>query len=70
MDKPQIAIRVPPSLLEELNSYDERTATSKTDVIFSAIATYLSCGSDVPLSQRVVELEARMGELGILVKDK
>ena len=70
MGKPQIAIRIPPSLLKELNSYVERTGTSKTDVIVSAIATYLGCGSDVPLSQRVVELEARMAELEVLVKGK
>lgn len=68
MSKPQIAIRIPPSLLEELNSYAERTGTSKTDVIVSAIATYLGCGSDVPLSQRVAELETKVEALQILIK--
>ncbi len=67
MSKPQIAIRIPPSLLEELNSYVERTDTSKTDVIVSAIATYLGCGK-IPLSQRVAELEAKVEELQILIK--
>ncbi|MEA5581504.1 hypothetical protein VB620_09145 [Nodularia harveyana UHCC-0300] len=38
MGKPQIAIRMPPSLLEELNSHVELTGTSKTDVVVSAIA--------------------------------
>lgn len=69
MGKPQIAVRIPPPLLEELNRYVEQTGTSKTDVIVSAIATYLGCGSDVPLSQRVAELEAKVEELQISIKN-
>ena len=38
MGKPQIAVRIPPFLLEKLNNYVERTGTSKTDVVVSAIA--------------------------------
>ena len=38
MAKSQIAVRVPPSLLAELNQYVERTGTSKTDVVVSAYA--------------------------------
>jgi hypothetical protein len=68
MGKPQIAIRIEPSLLEELNSYVERTGTSKTDVVVSAIATYLSSGSKVPLSQRVTELEIKVEEMQILIQ--
>lgn len=70
MGKPQIAVRIPPSLLEELNSYVERTGTSKTDVVISALATYLGCGSDVPLSQRMAELELRMAVLETEVRGK
>ena len=68
MGKPQIAIRIEPSLLEELNNYVERTGTSKTDVVVSAIATYLSSGSKVPLSQRVAELETKVEELQLLIQ--
>jgi hypothetical protein len=60
MAKSQIAVRVPPSLLAELNQYVKQTGTSKTDVVVSAIATYLGCADTVPLSQRVAELEIRM----------
>ena len=38
MGKPQIAVRIPPPLLAELNQYVERIGTSKTDVIVSAIS--------------------------------
>ena len=63
MGKPQIAIRMPPSLLEKLNSYVEKIGTSKTEVVVSAIAKYLDCSEDVPLSQRVAEIERRMTTL-------
>ena len=70
MGKPQIAIRLSPSLLQELNNYVELTGTSKTDVVVSAISKYLGCADNVPLNQRVDELEARMVELEALVKGK
>ena len=38
MGKPQIAVRIPPPLLAELNQYVERVGTSKTDVIVSAVS--------------------------------
>ncbi len=70
MGKPQIAVRIPPSLLAELNQYVERTGTSKTDVVVSAIAQYLGCAENVPLSQRMAEVERRLAELEVLVKAK
>jgi predicted DNA-binding protein len=63
MGKPQIAVRMPPSLMEKLNSYVERTGTSKTDVVVSAIAAYLGCAENVPLSQRMAEFERRLAAL-------
>ena len=68
MGKPHLAIRIPPPLLAELNSYVERVGTSKTDVVVSAIATYLGCADSVPLSQRMAELELQMKELKAQVK--
>ena len=68
MSKPQIAIRLSPSLLQELNNYVELTGTSKTDVVVSAIAQYLGCADNVPLNQRVGDLERRLRELENLVK--
>ncbi len=70
MGKPQIAIRIPPPLLAELNQYVERVGTSKTDVIVSAIAAYLGCAETVPLSQRMAELERKVAELEATIKTK
>ncbi len=70
MAKPQIAIRMPPDLLAELNRYVEEVGTSKTDVVVSAIAQYLGCAKDIPLSQRIAEIERRMMELEAEVKGK
>ena len=69
MTKPQITVRLSPPLLAELNHYVERTGTSKTDVVVSAIATYLGCAENVPLSQRVAELETQLNELKALVNN-
>jgi hypothetical protein len=63
MSKPQIAIRLSPSLLQELNNYVELTGASKTDVVVSAISQYIGCADNVPLNQRVGELERRLTEL-------
>lgn len=61
MGKPHLAVRIPPSLLAELNSDVEQVGTSETDVVVSAIAlrapakpiaAYLGCAESVPLSQR------------------
>lgn len=67
MAKSQVAVRIPPYLLQQLNNYVEQTGTCKTDVIVSAIAQDLGCTSAVPLSQRIAELEAKV-ELQALVK--
>ena len=63
MAKPQIVVRMPPSLMEKLNSYVKQIGTSKTDVVVSAIATYLGCAESMPLTQRMAELERRMAAL-------
>jgi len=70
MGKPQIAVRIPPPLLAELNQYVERVGTSKTDVIVSAIAQYLGCAETVPLSQRMAEVERKVAELEATIKTK
>ncbi len=70
MAKSQIAVRVPPSLLAELNQYVEKTGTSKTDVVVSAIAQYLGCAESVPLSQRLAELERRVAAVETKVEAK
>lgn len=68
MVKPQIAIRMPPSLLDELNQYVRKTGTTKTDVVVSAIAQYINYSSNISLVQRVAELEMEVKELQALVK--
>lgn len=68
MSKPQLAVRIPPELLKELNSYIQKTHTSKTGVVVSAIAQYLGCRENVPLIQRMAELDLKVAELELLVK--
>ena len=65
MLKPQITVRLSPSLLFRLNSYFENIGTSKTDVVVSAIATYIGFNESVRLSQRIAELKRRVSELEV-----
>ena len=63
MALPQIVVRMPPSLMEKLNSYVKQIGTSKTDVVVSAIATYLGSAESMPLTQRMAEVERRLAAL-------
>ncbi|MBD2512245.1 DNA-binding domain-containing protein [Nostoc muscorum FACHB-395] len=68
MVKPQFVVRLPSKLLKELNNYVELTGTSKTNVVVSALATYLGCSSNIPLSLRVAELETKVQKLQVFIK--
>lgn len=70
MSKSQIAIRLPQLLLEKLNRYISETGMSKTDVVTNALAQYLDCEEQIPLTQRVSVLEKRLADLELLVKAK
>ncbi len=70
MSKPQITIRIPPSLFSKLNRYVEHIGTSKTEVVLGALAQYLDCAEDVPLIRRLIELEERVTALEAEVRSK
>lgn len=65
MVKPQITVRLSPSLLTELDQYVENSGTSKTDVVVSAIAQYIGCNESVRINQRVAELEKRVTKIEV-----
>ncbi|MGK7871765.1 MAG: DNA-binding domain-containing protein [Xenococcaceae cyanobacterium] len=70
MSRSQLAVRIPQFLNEKLNSYVARTGASKTEVVVGALAHYLECTSDLPLSQRMAELEAKVATLEAQMKTK
>ena len=59
MARPQLVIRIPHDLLEQLSTYMEQTGASKTEVVVGALAHYLGYVENLHLSQRVAELEAK-----------
>ena len=63
MKHPQITVRISPALLNTLNQYVEKSGTSKTDVVISALAQYLGCPDNTPVMQRIAELERRVDEI-------
>ena len=68
MIKPQITIRLEPSLLSELNQYVESTGSSKTEVVVSALAQYLGCVDQISINQRITELEKKVAKLEFEVR--
>jgi hypothetical protein len=63
--KSQIAVRVPRSLFSKLKRYVQQTGISQTDVIVSALASHLDSVEDLPIIQRILELEKRVSVLEI-----
>ena len=65
MSKAQMSIRMPYSMMTQLNDYAQYTGISKTEIVVRAIAQYLSCAENVPLSQRMAEVEKRLTVLEV-----
>ncbi len=68
MSSISVGVRLPPHLYEKLAFHSAKANASKSEVIVSALAHYLGCAEDMPLSQRVADLEAKVEELQALVK--
>jgi predicted DNA-binding protein len=61
----QFSIRLPEKLDERLNAYAQQTGTTKTRVMIDALAHYLGCANDVPLTRRVFKIEERVTALEV-----
>ena len=65
-----VGARIPPSLNDKLSEYLDRVGASKSEILTAALAQYLGATEDLPLSQRMVELEQRMTALEIRLEGK
>lgn len=63
MNSPQFSIRIPPELEQTLMGYAKQNSMTKTRVIVDALAHYLGCAKEVPLTRRMSELEERIATL-------
>lgn len=70
MSTPQLSVRLPLHLNQQLNKYIKCTGISKTDVVTNALAHYLECVEDTSLTQRVAHLEAKIASIEALIKGK
>ena len=70
MNKAQISLRMPRSLLTQLNSYLEDAGLSRTEVIVRAIASYLTCEENVSLHQRMTQVEQRLNKLEMALEKR
>jgi predicted DNA-binding protein len=60
MASPQFSVRIPPQLDERLKIYAAKNSSTKSEVMVAALAHYLGCSEEVPLPQKVAELEQRL----------
>ena len=66
MSKSQIAVRIPPPLLEKLNDYVERTGTSNTEVVVAALAQYLGATEEFLAGEVISENSQTIDEIKLL----
>lgn len=68
MKASQLGIRIPSSLNERLTAFIEQTGMSKTEVVVSALASYMGCTDEISITERMATLEAKVARLETLVK--
>ncbi len=70
MNTVQLGIRIPANLNQRLTDFMEQTGISKTDVVVSALASYLGCTEEISLTERMASIEAKVAMLEAMVKEK
>ena len=68
MSSVSVGVRIPSNLYEKLLTHAQKVHISKSEVVISAKAHYLESTEDIPLSERVADLEAKVEELQVLVR--
>ncbi len=68
MSSVSVGVRIPSNLYDKLMAHANKVNVSKSEVVISALAHYLESTEDIPLSERVASLEAKVEELQLLVK--
>jgi predicted DNA-binding protein len=59
----QIAVRLPYKIYQQLNQHASESGTSKTDIVVAALSKYFQVTDNMPLSERLAHLEARVAAL-------
>lgn len=63
MSSVSVGVRIPSNLYEKLMAHISKTHISKSEAIISALAQYLESTEDIPLSQRMAEVEKKLAVL-------
>ncbi len=63
MPSVQVGVRIPHHLHQKLEAHATVTESFKSEVIISALAHYLDCTEDIPLTQRVTDVEQKLAAL-------
>lgn len=63
MSSVSVGVRIPSNLYEKLQAHTSKVDVSKSEVIITALAQYLGSTEEIPLSQRVTEIESKLAVL-------
>lgn len=63
MEKLQIAVRLPDSSLDKLDSCVREKKTSKTEIEIKVLAQHLDSSGNVPLDERMTVLRDRLAQV-------
>ena len=63
-----MSIRMPYSLMTQLNDYAQYSGLSKTEIVVRAIASYLKSQQDNSLERRIAVVEKRITDLETKMK--
>ena len=61
MSSVSVGVRIPSNLYQKLINHAHKIHTSKSEVIISALASYLNSVEEIPLSIKVADLEKARG---------
>lgn len=63
MSSVSVGVRIPSNLYKKLLDHAGKVHVSKSRVMISALAQYLESTEDIPLSQRMTEVEKKLAVL-------
>jgi predicted transcriptional regulator len=63
MTKISVGVRLSPVLHEKLMKHAEKCLQTKSEIIAAALAEYLGCTEEMPLTQRLAEVETKILQL-------
>ena len=67
MPSQSVTARLPSILIEKLEAYIAESGLSKTDIVVAALSQYLGVSTDIPVTEKVAQMENRLARIEALL---